>query len=67
MNRISPILAGLGEYKIRDLNDEINKLLREKSLWEDRVKELGGVDFKKTAPKMLDNEGKEVPGNRGYK
>ena len=62
-----PLLAGLGEYKIRDLNDEINKLLREKSHWEDRVKELGGVDFKKTAPKMLDNEGKEVPGNRGYK
>ncbi|CAF4200539.1 unnamed protein product, partial [Adineta steineri] len=59
--------AGLGEYKIRDLNDEINKLLREKSHWEDRVKELGGTDFKKTAPKMLDNEGKEVPGNRGYK
>ncbi|CAF0737351.1 unnamed protein product [Didymodactylos carnosus] len=59
--------AGLGEYKIRDLNDEINKLLREKSHWEDRVKELGGEDFKKTAPKMLDNEGKEVPGNRGYK
>ncbi|CAF1195292.1 unnamed protein product [Adineta ricciae] len=59
--------AGLGEYKIRDLNDEINKLLREKSHWEDRVKELGGQDFKKTAPKMLDNEGKEVPGNRGYK
>ncbi|CAF4943671.1 unnamed protein product, partial [Rotaria magnacalcarata] len=44
-----------------------NKLLREKSHWEDRVKELGGTDFKKTAPKMLDNEGKEVPGNRGYK
>ena len=60
-------LAGLGEYKIRDLNDEINKLLREKSHWEDRVKELGGIDFKKTAPKMLDNEGREVPGNRGYK
>ncbi|CAF4618696.1 unnamed protein product [Rotaria sp. Silwood1] len=59
--------AGLGEYKIRDLNDEINKLLREKSHWEDRVKELGGIDFKKTAPKMLDNEGKEAPGNRGYK
>lgn len=31
------------------------------------MKELGGIDFKKTAPKMLDNEGKEVPGNRGYK
>lgn len=66
-NKFQYLLAGLGEYKIRDLNDEINKLLREKSHWEDRVKELGGIDFKKTAPKMLDNEGKEAPGNRGYK
>jgi pre-mRNA-splicing factor ISY1 len=64
---LESISAGLGEYKIRDLNDEINKLLREKAHWEDRVKELGGTDFKKTAPKMLDNEGKEVPGTRGYK
>lgn len=29
--------AGLGEFKLRDLNDEINKLLREKVHWEDRV------------------------------
>jgi len=29
--------AGLGEFKLRDLNDEINKLLREKGHWEDRV------------------------------
>ena len=37
--------AGLGEFRIRDLNDEINKLLREKRHWEDRIKELGGPDY----------------------
>jgi len=57
--------AGLGEFRIRDLNDHINKLLREKRHWEDRIKELGGRSFSKA--KMLDREGKEVPGNRGYK
>lgn len=25
--------AGLGEFRIRDLNDEINKLIREKGHW----------------------------------
>ncbi|KAI5607593.1 pre-mRNA-splicing factor ISY1-like, partial [Silurus asotus] len=59
--------AGLGEFKIRDLNDEINKLLREKGHWEYRIKELGGPDYARIGPKMLDHEGKEVPGNRGYK
>ncbi|XP_033098730.1 pre-mRNA-splicing factor ISY1 homolog [Anneissia japonica] len=59
--------AGLGEFKIRDMNDEINKLLREKGHWEVRIVELGGPDYKKVGPKMLDHEGKEVPGNRGYK
>lgn len=59
--------AGLGEFKLRDINDEINKLLREKGHWEDRIKELGGPDYRKVGPKMLDHEGKEVPGNRGYK
>ncbi|XP_065066165.1 pre-mRNA-splicing factor ISY1 homolog [Rhopilema esculentum] len=59
--------AGLGEFRIRDLNDEINKLIREKRHWEDRVLELGGPDYAKVGPKMLDNEGKELPGNRGYK
>ena len=59
--------AGLGEFKLRDLNDEINKLLREKGHWEDRNVELGGPNYRKIGPKMLDHEGKEVPGNRGYK
>ncbi|KAM4689847.1 pre-mRNA-splicing factor ISY1 homolog, partial [Rhinophrynus dorsalis] len=59
--------AGLGEFRIRDLNDEINKLIREKGHWETRIKELGGPDYGRIGPKMLDHEGKEVPGNRGYK
>ncbi|CAG8574396.1 6807_t:CDS:2 [Paraglomus occultum] len=59
--------AGLSDYQIRDLNDEINKLMREKGHWEDQIKKLGGPDYKRIGPKMLDYEGKEVPGNRGYK
>ncbi|NXM56052.1 ISY1 factor, partial [Illadopsis cleaveri] len=35
--------------------------------WEYRIKELGGPDYVKIGLKMLDHEGKEVPGNRGYK
>lgn len=61
------IPAGLGEFRIRDLNDEINKLLREKGHWETQIRELGGPDYARVGPRMLDHEGKEVPGNRGYK
>lgn len=43
--------AGLGEFRIRDLNDEINKLLREKRHWEVRIKELGGPDYAVNQPK----------------
>ena len=42
--------AGLGEARLRDLNDEINKLLREKGHWERRIVELGGPDYAKAAP-----------------
>ena len=59
--------AGLGEYRIRALNDEINKLLREKGHWEDRIKELGGPDYAKIAPKITENDGREISGSRGYK
>jgi pre-mRNA-splicing factor ISY1 len=36
----------LEEHKIRDINDLINKLLREKYHWERRIVELGGADRK---------------------
>ena len=57
----------MGEFRLRDLNDEINKLLREKKHWEYQIRELGGPDFLRMGPRMLDHEGREVPGNRGYK
>ncbi|XP_020808651.1 pre-mRNA-splicing factor ISY1 homolog [Drosophila serrata] len=59
--------AGLGEFRIRDLNDEINKLLREKRHWENQISSLGGPHYRRYGPKMFDAEGREVPGNRGYK
>lgn len=52
--------AGLGEHRIRDLNDEINKLIREKGHWERRIVELGGPDYSKTGPKVTDSEGKTL-------
>lgn len=60
-------LAGLGEFRIRDLNDEINKLLREKRHWENQISALGGPHYRRYGPRMFDAEGREVPGNRGYK
>ena len=66
--------AGLGEFKIRDLNDYINKLLRDKRSWEVRITQLGGVDFKSShrgtigggleGPRV-DAEGKEVRDHEG--
>ncbi|CAH2107596.1 unnamed protein product [Euphydryas editha] len=41
--------------------------MREKRHWEVQIKALGGPDHARVGPKMLDQDGKEVPGNRGYK
>jgi len=60
--------ANLGEHRIRELNDEINKLQRTRHYWEIRIKELGGSDFKSGRQKQyIDIEGKELPGTKGYK
>ncbi|WJZ86394.1 hypothetical protein VitviT2T_005853 [Vitis vinifera] len=60
---------GLGEHRLRDLNDEINKLIREKSHWERRIIELGGPNYTKHSAKMTDLEGNIVdvpnPSGRG--
>lgn len=60
---------GLGEHRLRDLNDEINKLLREKYHWERRIVELGGPNYSRHAAKMTDLEGNIVdvpnPSGRG--
>lgn len=58
---------GLTDYEVRDLNDEINKLMREKSHWENQIVALGGANYKRAAPAMRGADGREVPGMRGYK
>ena len=59
--------AGLGEHKIRSLNDEINQLLEEKRQWDKRIRELGGPDYSKLEAKLYDRDGVELPGSGGYK
>jgi pre-mRNA-splicing factor ISY1 len=64
--------AGLGEPRLRDLNDEINKLIRERSHWERQIKSLGGPDYRisgggKSSDGIDAMEGLELPGSRGYK
>jgi len=58
--------AGLSDYEVRDLNDEINKLLREKRHWENQIVGLGGANYRRNVA-MLDDDGQEVPGTKGYK
>lgn len=59
--------ATLGEHRIRELNDEINKLSRQKHYWEIRIRELGGSDYTKGRSHFYEIEGKELPGAPGYK
>ncbi|KAL8153794.1 hypothetical protein V2J09_011554 [Rumex salicifolius] len=60
---------GLGEHRLRDLNDEINKLIREKVHWERRIVDLGGPNYSKGSAKMTDLDGNIVdvpnPSGRG--
>ena len=65
--RLTPFdVAGLTDYEVRDINDEINKLLREKRHWENQIIALGGANYRRNVA-MLDDDGKEVPGTKGYK
>lgn len=59
--------AALGEHRIRDLNDEINKELREKGYWEDQIKALGGADYKAQAREATEVYGAELASHTGYK
>jgi hypothetical protein len=64
--QIFPRTAGLTDYEVRDLNDEINKLMREKRHWENQIIALGGANYRRNVA-MLDDDGREVPGTKGYK
>ncbi|KAM4063716.1 isy1-like splicing family protein [Hirsutella rhossiliensis] len=58
----------LSDYQIRDLNDEINKLMREKHMWEVQVRNLGGPNYMRGGARVYDEQGREVPGGgKGYR
>ncbi|OAV96978.1 hypothetical protein PTTG_00078 [Puccinia triticina 1-1 BBBD Race 1] len=59
--------AGLTDYEVRDLNDEINKLLREKGHWENQIINLGGANYRRIGSSTFDGAGRSAPGQRGYK
>lgn len=40
----------LSDYQLRDLNDEINKLMREKWMWEKQIRNLGGPNYMRGGP-----------------
>ncbi|KAL8996554.1 MAG: hypothetical protein Q9169_003949 [Polycauliona sp. 2 TL-2023] len=57
----------LSDFQIRDLNDEINKLMREKHMWEVQIRGQGGPNYMRGG-KVYDEEGKEIPGGgKGYR
>ncbi|KAK8191330.1 Isy1-like splicing factor [Phyllosticta capitalensis] len=57
----------LSDYQIRDLNDEINKLMREKHMWEVQIRNLGGPNYMRGG-RVVDEDGKEIPGGgKGYR
>lgn len=67
--------SALSDFQVRDLNDEINKLMREKYMWEVQIRNLGGPNYMRggggggAGARMYDEQGREVPGvgNKGYK
>ncbi|KAL9608142.1 MAG: hypothetical protein Q9167_007009 [Letrouitia subvulpina] len=59
--------ASLSDFQIRDLNDEINKLMREKHMWELQIRNMGGPNYMRGG-RVYDEEGKEIPGaGKGYR
>lgn len=58
----------LSDFQIRDVNDEINKLMREKHMWEVQIRGQGGPNYMRGGGKVYDDEGKEiVGGGKGYR
>ena len=58
----------LSDYQIRDVNDELNKLFREKWQWEVRIRELGGPNYMRGGGRVTDDEGRVIEGGgKGYR
>lgn len=60
--------TSLSDFQVRDLNDEINKLMREKHMWEAQIRGLGGPNYMRGGGRVLDDDGREIEGGgRGYR
>ncbi|AFZ79863.1 hypothetical protein BEWA_027120 [Theileria equi strain WA] len=60
--------ASLGEHAIRDLNDEINRLIGLRKRWDERIIELGGPDYRPLSASIENAHGAELKvGGSGYK
>ena len=59
--------AALGEQRIRDMNDEINRCIRSKYAWETQIRKLGGPDYSSIGIRVGESEGIELPGQGGYR
>lgn len=58
----------LTDFQIRDLNDEINKAMREKWMWEMQIRNLGGPNYMRGGGRVYDEDGREIPGGgKGYR
>lgn len=58
----------LSDYQIRDINDELNKLFKEKWQWEMRIRELGGPNYSRGGGRVVDDEGRVIEGGgKGYR
>lgn len=59
----------LSDFQVRDLNDEINKLLREKNAWEVQIKNLGGPNYLAARGRIFAESGEEIShlSGKGYK
>ncbi|GAB7356882.1 hypothetical protein MBLNU459_g7745t1 [Dothideomycetes sp. NU459] len=58
----------LSDFQIRDINDELNKLFKEKWQWEMRIRELGGPNYMRGGGRVVDDEGREIQGGgKGYR
>lgn len=57
--------SSLSDYQIRDINDELNRLMREKHMWEVQIRNLGGPNYMRGAARLYDEKGKEIAGSGG--
>lgn len=67
IKRVSEIQnAGLAEDRIKDLNDQINNIIRVKEKWEARILELGGPDYKAQKEKNTTYTADGLTDQQGY-